>query len=424
VSPTVAIRAVGVGKRYRLGEYTRYRSLREALTRAIARPLERANGTGRQDTADEIWSLKDVSFDVEAGSVVGVIGRNGAGKSTLLKILSRITEPTEGRVEIRGRVGSLLEVGTGFHQELTGRENIYLNGAILGMRKGEIDRKFDEIVAFAEMERFLDTPVKRYSSGMYVRLAFGVAAHLDPEILLIDEVLAVGDAGFQRKCLGKMGDVARAGRTILFVSHNMAAIQALCPQAMLLERGAIVARGDSKDVVANYLQRTDRAEQTATSDLSQLPRHPGYQRILQQGYLNSADLAGDHAFVAGSDLHFRFIVRLPELMRGCTVGVHFDDELGVRVYAANSRWRLRPIELPRGEHIFECHIPDLPLVPGRYDLSVGFSSQDEQVDWLERVASVELAPTDVYGTGELPQTGQGYFLTQAEWDVSPARASV
>jgi lipopolysaccharide transport system ATP-binding protein len=416
-----AIRVSGLSKRYRLGEYTRYRSLRETLANAVRRPLLRDHSN---NGVDEIWSLRDVSFDLQPGAVLGVIGRNGAGKSTLLKILSRITEPTEGRVEIRGRVGSLLEIGTGFHQELTGRENIYLNGAILGMRKAEIARRFDEIVAFAEMERFLDTPVKRYSSGMYVRLAFGVAAHLEPEILLVDEVLAVGDAGFQRKCLGKMSDVARAGRTILFVSHNMAAVQALCPEALLLDRGCIVARGTSKEVVAEYLQRTDRADHRSTSQLSDIPRSHGMRSILHHGLLNGHELAGDHTFLVGAGLYFRFVVHLPELMRGCTVGVHFDDELGVRVYAANSRWRLRPIELARGEHTFECHIPDLPLVPGRYHLSVGFSSQDEQVDWLDRVASLELVPTDVYGTGELPQVGQGYFLARAEWDVHPTRARV
>jgi lipopolysaccharide transport system ATP-binding protein len=193
---------------------------------------------------------------------------------------------------------------------------------------------------------------------------------------------------------------------------------------MLLEQGELVARGPSSAVVAEYLQRTDRAFHTATSELSLLPRGHGMRRILQAGTLNGQLLAGDHTFVAGADLHFRFVVQLPELMRGCTVGVHFDDELGVRVYAANSRWRLRPVELPRGEHVFECHIPDLPLVPGRYFLSLGFSSQDEQIDWLERVARVELARTDVYGTGELPQVGQGYFLTQADWEITPAQARV
>jgi lipopolysaccharide transport system ATP-binding protein len=421
-----AIRVAGLGKRYTLGESSHSRSLRETLADAARRPWRRSERSNGLDNAEkrEIWSLKDVSFDVPAGAVIGVIGRNGAGKSTLLKILSRITEPTTGRVEIRGRVGSLLEVGTGFHQELTGRENIYLNGAILGMRKAEIDRRFDEIVAFAEVERFLDTPVKRYSSGMYVRLAFGVAAHLEPEILLVDEVLAVGDVGFQRKSLGKMSDVAKEGRTILFVSHNMAAIQALCPEALLLEQGSLVARGPSNQVVAEYLQRTDRLYQTATSELGLLPRGHGYRRILEEGLLNGELLAGEHTFLAGADLHFRFVVRLPELMRGCTVGVHFDDELGARVYAANSRWHLRPVELPRGDHVFECHIPELPLVPGRYHLSIGFSSQDEQIDWLERVASVELARTDVYGTGELPQVGQGYFLTRAEWQITPAGVAV
>jgi lipopolysaccharide transport system ATP-binding protein len=230
-----AIRVEGLGKRYRIGERIRYKSLRESIMRGLTTRLSRSERAERQT----IWALRDVSFDVQEGEIVGVIGRNGAGKSTLLKILSRITEPTLGRVELHGRVGSLLEVGTGFHQELTGRENIYLNGAILGMKKVEIERKFEEIVAFAEMEKFIDTPVKRFSSGMYMRLAFAVAAHLDPEILLVDEVLAVGDAAFQKKCLGKMGEVARSGRTVLFVSHNMNAVRQLCTRALLFVNGRL-----------------------------------------------------------------------------------------------------------------------------------------------------------------------------------------
>jgi lipopolysaccharide transport system ATP-binding protein len=256
-----------LGKRYRIGarQYG-YRTFREKLNDAALAPFRAVRSVfGRNGhptsgfpgtkSANNIWALKDVSFEVKSGEVLGLIGRNGAGKSTLLKVLSRITEPTTGAVDIYGRVGSLLEVGTGFHPELTGRENVFLNGAILGMRKSEIVRKFDEIVTFAEIEKFIDTPVKHYSSGMYVRLAFAVAAHLEPEILLVDEVLAVGDAAFQKKCLGKMGDVAKAGRTVLFVSHNMAAVKSLCQRAIWLDEGQILESGETATVVDNYLQR-------------------------------------------------------------------------------------------------------------------------------------------------------------------------
>ena len=252
-NPIVSAR--GVGKQYFLGRGPRgSTSLRESLTDMVRAPLRRlrdATGT----SGDSFWALRDVSFDVAQGDVVGLIGRNGAGKSTLLKVLSRITDPTEGRIEMRGRAASLLEVGTGFHPELTGRENVYLNGTILGMRKREIDRKFDEIVAFSEVERFIDTPVKRYSSGMYVRLAFGVAAHLDPEILIVDEVLAVGDAEFQKKCLTKMSDVAHEGRTVLFVSHNMAAVRAICTSAIHLAHGRVLAQGQVAPIVEEYVKR-------------------------------------------------------------------------------------------------------------------------------------------------------------------------
>ncbi|HVS80985.1 MAG TPA: polysaccharide ABC transporter ATP-binding protein [Pyrinomonadaceae bacterium] len=293
----IAIKCEALSKRYRIGEQERYKALRDVIADTAAAPFRRlraaldrrpetGDGNGRdsfsvgrpssvaghssnsgprssvlgQPSADGLfWALDDVSFEVKRGEVVGIIGRNGAGKSTLLKILSRITKPTKGHAEIHGRVGSLLEVGTGFHPELTGRENIYLNGAILGMRKAEIDRKFDEIVAFAEVEKFIDTPVKRYSSGMYVRLAFAVAAHMETEILLVDEVLAVGDAQFQKKCLGKIGDVAKCGRTVLFVSHNMTAIKSLCDRAMELNEGQVRGWGDTAATIANYLQGSREA---------------------------------------------------------------------------------------------------------------------------------------------------------------------
>ncbi len=250
----IAIRVEGLSKQFRIGSPERYRTLRDTLTDTLTAPLRFLSNSGSSNVPVEtIWALKDISFDVKVGEVVGIIGRNGSGKSTLLKILSRITEPTEGHAEIHGRVGSLLEVGTGFHPELTGRENIFLNGAILGMKKAEIQRKFDEIVAFAEVDKFIDTAVKHYSSGMYLRLAFAVAAHMEPEILIVDEVLAVGDAAFQKKCLGKMSDVAGEGRTVLFVSHNMGAIQNLCRKCVWLRAGELASVGDSGTVIREYL---------------------------------------------------------------------------------------------------------------------------------------------------------------------------
>src|SRR5579883_3045389 len=252
---TAAITVEGLGKRYKIARVNSrggYRTLRETLSEGVVSLVGRLRGRAGAPALADFWALRDVGFEVQAGKVVGIVGRNGAGKSTLLKILSRITKPTTGHVKIRGRVGSLLEVGTGFHPELTGRENTFLNGSILGMSRREIARRFDEIVAFAEIEEFLDTPVKRYSSGMYVRLAFAVAAHLEPEILLVDEVLAVGDFRFQKKCLAKMREVGRSGRTVLFVSHNMAALEALCDHCILIDQGAVKAQGETRSILAEY----------------------------------------------------------------------------------------------------------------------------------------------------------------------------
>lgn len=249
------IKVTGIAKQYQIGaREAAYDTFRDAIMETLLAPIRRLRGRANGSNRDTIWALNDVSFEVEPGEVVGIVGRNGAGKSTLLKVLSRITEPTRGRIELYGRVASLLEVGTGFHQELTGRENIYLNGAILGMKKVEIDRNFDQIVEFAEIDKFIDTPVKRYSTGMYMRLAFSVAAHLEPEILLVDEVLAVGDAAFQKKCLGRMSEVAKQGRTVLFVSHNMTAVNQLCPRALMLTDGRVYREGRTAEVVAEYLK--------------------------------------------------------------------------------------------------------------------------------------------------------------------------
>jgi homopolymeric O-antigen transport system ATP-binding protein len=277
---SVAVHAEGLGKQFRIGQLKRGRkTLGEVTAEVVLAPFRRlrrmatGDSGGASDLNDTIWALRDVGFEVKHGEVVGIIGRNGAGKSTLLKILSRITEPTSGFADVHGHVASLLEVGTGFHQELTGRENIYLNGSILGMRKTEIDRKFDEIVAFADVERFLDTPVKHYSSGMQTRLGFAVAAHLDPEILLIDEVLAVGDANFQRKCLNKMHDVSQQGRTVVFISHNMTAVARLCPRTILLDHGHVVCDGPSHEVVSKYL--SSASVTAATREWNDPGRAPG-----------------------------------------------------------------------------------------------------------------------------------------------------
>jgi len=370
----VAIRCEGLGKLYCIGERERYRALRDTLTEALYAPVRRLHslvrGSNNGAAAERditFWALRDVSFEVRYGEVVGIIGRNGAGKSTLLKVLSRITKPTEGRVRIKGRVGSLLEVGTGFHPELTGRENIYLNGAILGMRKAEIDRKFDEIVAFAEVERFIDTPVKRYSSGMYVRLAFAVAAHLEPEILLVDEVLAVGDAAFQKKCLGKMGDVAKEGRTILFVSHNMTAVQSLCGRAIWLQGGQVVQQGDAAVVATEYLQTT--AESCLVQAWPDPQDAPGNEKVRIHG-ARVVDLDG--APIAMIDTRTPFSIEFSywNLKEGAhlnlAVSLYNQEEVCVFTTTTVNEPRWHGKAFPAGLYRSVCHVPGNLLNDGSY----------------------------------------------------------
>src|SRR5438445_706678 len=305
----VAIRVDGLGKQYQIGgDRKPYKTIRESITDMVLDPLRRLRAGLSADAVNgekAFWALKDVSFQVKNGEAVGIIGRNGAGKSTLLKILSRITEPTEGEVEIAGRVGSLLEVGTGFHPELTGRENIYLNGAILGMTRPHIKRKFDKIVEFAGLNSFLDTPVKRYSSGMYVRLAFAVAAHLEPDILLVDEVLAVGDVAFQKKCLGKMGEVAGEGRTVLFVSHNMAVMQTLCRRGIVLDQGRVQFDGTIRDAVSLYLRNLERV---MTNDLRDRTDRSGWQEVKLAQVQIQGGIEGDDVLTTGTPVVFVFEV--------------------------------------------------------------------------------------------------------------------
>ena len=378
--PIIEVRRLS--KRYRLGAIGAT-SLREEANRL----WDRLRGTPHPD-AQEFWALRDVSFDVQPGEVVGVIGRNGAGKSTLLKLLSRITEPTSGSARLRGRVASLLEVGTGFHPELTGRENVFLNGAILGMTRAEVRQKFDEIVAFAEVEQFIDTPVKRYSSGMYVRLAFAVAAHLEPEILIIDEVLAVGDTAFQRKCLGKMDVVARGGRTVLFVSHNMAAVQHLCKSAVWLHAGQLVRQGPVLECVAAYLKSaTESQGEIDTFALAQGAEQSDLRFLRVAALTPDGRPAPQHNLSVGVTIEIDY--ELARSVRGAQVAFELWNELGVCVLCSTD-FDTDPArsfaDKPMGRHRAGCRIPPDFLRPGIYSLSL--SSSVPNVKFLASLENV------------------------------------
>jgi lipopolysaccharide transport system ATP-binding protein len=403
-----AVRVSGVGKRYQLGaRRERYASLRESLTRAAAGWLQtlsarRTADNGRRGEGASFWALNDVSFSIEVGEVVGIIGGNGAGKSTLLKILSRITWPTTGRAEVRGRVGSLLEVGTGFHPELTGRENILLNGAILGMGRAEIERNFDAIVAFAEVERFIDTPVKHYSSGMYLRLGFAVAAHLEPEILLVDEVLAVGDAAFQKKCLGRMGDAARAGRTVIFVSHNMTAVLGLCSRAIWLHQGRVLQDGPPAAVVAAYLQSAaaNRSEQT----WAEYATAPGNDKVRLRRVAVLPSLDHPLPITTGTPLQLEF--EYVNLHHGAllNLSLHVYNKVGIMVFNAvpvlEPVWQGRP--MPRGVFRDICFIPGNLLNDGvhRVELLV----VQNGTDVILRIDDVL-----VFDVHDTPENRSGWF---------------
>lgn len=390
----LAIRVENIGKQYRIGTAPeKYRTLRDSLTRNLQAPAQaivrRVRGRAdAKEASSTIWALQDVSFEVHKGQVLGVIGRNGAGKSTLLKILSRVTEPTRGYAEIHGRVGSLLEVGTGFHPELTGRENIYLNGAILGMKRSEIERKFDEIVAFSEVEKFIDTPVKRYSSGMYLRLAFAVAAHLEPEILVVDEVLAVGDAEFQRKCLGKMGEVAYQGRTVLFVSHNMSAILRLTEETVVLDKGRLVMRAPTAAAVDHYLssgyaELGERAWQADEVPAEAAPFRPVAIRVQDSRERTVSTLRSVEPLV----VQLEYCLDAP--ITGLRLGIYLLTTRGEFVFTSfdtdnPSQFERYPVR-PAGNYISRCVIPADFLNEGRYILGVNASAyrikryfQDEQ----------------------------------------------
>ena len=390
-----------------------------ARVRGKEDPFTRVDNTNpfHNNPGESILALDDVSFKVEEGQALGIIGRNGAGKSTLLKILSRVTAPTSGVVKVKGRIGSLLEVGTGFHPELTGRENVFLNGAILGMSKAEVQRKFDEIVDFSGVEKFIDTPVKRYSSGMYVRLAFAVAAHLDPEILIVDEVLAVGDAEFQKKCLGKMGDVAGEGRTVLFVSHNMGAIRSLCERTILMSEGTLLEDGESEKIIANYLGNNN---QTIT-DLSERVNRRGngilhfsdFRTVTCDGEPSSSD------FFIGDDVYFSIDVVANEPINAW-IAVYIKDLSGGKIIASSNRVHgLKPFYVEKTKTII-FHLPECRLGEGRYsvDLVAHNARSLDLLDLVEDALFFNMIPSDLYKSGNLVNRFYGLVQLENEWLTS------
>ena len=424
-----AIRVENLGKLYHIGEIQQpYQSLRETLTALAAKPFRRAARWLRREPwaaagrGQTIWALRDVSLEVKRGEVVGIIGRNGAGKTTLLKILSRITEPTEGRVQMFGRVGSLLEVGTGFHPELTGRENIYLNGAILGMKRAEIGRKFDEIVDFAEIERFIDTPVKRYSSGMSVRLAFAVAAHLEPEILLVDEVLAVGDAAFQKKCLGKMGNVAKEGRTVLFVSHNLTAVSGFCKRGILLESGKTAFNGDVNRAISLYSSSIGGINRSKSLKERTDREGDGCVRFVNVSF--HTPTRGEIQTLSTGD-SIRLLVEYEtdesRPLRNVSVSIPVQNSWGQQIFMCWTRMVGQDFETvpPRGQ--LAVTIPKVPLREGKYSINLWCEVNGILADWIQEAATFNVIENDFFSTGTMPPRGHGEIVVEHHFSLETAR---
>lgn len=418
----IAISIENVSKSYRLGVIgtgTFYGDLKRWWARQLGKPdpylklgqVDHGNRDGHT-----IWAIKDVNISIKQGEAVGIIGRNGAGKSTLLKILSRVTAPTSGVIKVKGHLASLLEVGTGFHSELTGRENIYLNGAINGMTRAEVKKKFDEIVDFSGVEQFIDTPVKRYSSGMYIRLAFSVAAHLEPDILVVDEVLAVGDIEFQKKCLGKMGDVVGEGRTVLFVSHNMAAIQSLCQRGILLQKGTMVFSGTQTETIRKYVENVNKQEVL----LSDYSTRPGTGQVrITSAYIKDASGHLINAVQSGQDVHICLqYVTNSNYMGGLTkTGIVVYDQQGIAVFAHSSI--IQGIEfkqIPK-EGTFIFRIPRLPLPASNYYVECSIKVDNEYSDRVEKVLNLDVIQGDFYKTGFFPQGSQAVCLVDGEWSL-------
>ena len=418
-----AISVHNLGKMYRLSHLTgRTSSFRDAITSVFMSPWRRLRQLqGTDETQEEFWALKDLSFDIKPGEVVGIMGRNGAGKSTLLKILSRIVEPTSGEIRLRGRVASLLEVGTGFHPELTGRENIYLNGSILGMKKREINRKFDEIVDFAEVEKFLDTPVKRYSSGMYVRLAFAVAAHLDPEILIVDEVLAVGDAEFQKKCLGKMKEVSTGtGRTVLFVSHSMAAICSLCDRALMLKAGRVYADSSAREVADVYLQSVENEPLSHEKHLTK-PKDATYWvekvRFLVDGRPAAVVPMGS-SFSVELDLRANIPIRNPKFL------LFISGEDSQPLLQVSNRYSDETLcDNSISEGTISVSFGTLPLCAGRYSISLHVGDTKSTQQTIDEVSWIQVDPRGVGGTSRMPHKGNGAVWLPSRFTIAHSEES-
>ena len=425
----IAIRAQNLGKQYHIGKIRgQYETMGEWISDAFTAPFRRAvkllqgKATGASELDETFWALKDVSFKINHGEIVGIIGENGAGKSTLLKILSRITEPTCGFAKIHGRMGSLLEVGTGFHPQLTGRENIYLNGSILSMKRVEIDGKFDQIVDFAGVEKFIDTPVKHYSSGMHVRLAFAVAAHLEPDILVIDEVLAVGDLAFQKKCLGKMDSVAKEGRTVLFVSHNMAAVQNLCPRSILLKNGLMVTDGATDSVIAQYIKSFN-----ATGGIWEMTHEStsrsgnGMARIQQVEILSRNDETVS-SIPMGEGIRVRLKIVSNAVIKSAVIVLGITDPQGRRCCRINSLvTRNWTVDLHPGQSAtVECHIPQMNLSPGEHRLWFKIKASEPPItlDYIDNAITLEVVPADVFKTGRLLfRQEQDVIFLDANWEL-------
>ena len=414
-----AIRVEGLGKRYRLGTGPRYGTLRDAITQMAAAPGRLARRLLRRDrpARDSIlWALRDISFEVPQGEVLGVIGHNGAGKSTLLKILARITEPTEGWAEVRGRIGALLEVGTGFHPELTGRENIYLSSAVLGMSRERVARQFDAIVSFAEVETFVDTPVKFYSSGMYLRLAFSVAAHLEPDILLADEVLAVGDAAFQRKCLGKIGEVAAGGRTVLLVSHNLATIMRLSRRVLVLDKGRLRTIEAPDRALSLYL---DAVQATAATSLERRTDREGNGRM-RIARLHAGNGHSGHGGLlhSGEQANFTLAYEGAGELRNVTAEIKVTDAFGGPLFTLSTVLAGVSLESLPARGTLRCHVPALCLAPSHYQVTVQCFVNGELADRVSNAAQISVLESDFFRSGKIPKARMhGHFLVPHEWSV-------
>ncbi len=418
------IKVENVSKQYRLGQVgtgTIKDDLKRWWHRARGKQdpflkIGQSNERDKVGKSEYVWALRDINFEVQPGEVLGIIGKNGAGKSTLLKILSRVTEPTTGKITMHGRVASLLEVGTGFHPDLTGRENIFLNGAILGMNKAEVKRKFDEIVDFAGVERYIDTPVKRYSSGMHVRLGFAVAAHLEPDIMIVDEVLAVGDAEFQKKCLGKMKQMSHySGRTVLFVSHNLTSITNLCNKALIIKNGSISGIGNVNTIVEAYLNTEEN--KTNTFYLEEHSRTFSKHYIIKKGWFEDWQGVVRNKFLIGENIRILFSFKSKENLRNVLFGFGIENTLGQRIFSMNNEMAGTIVE-NINSGIACCNVQSLNLAPGRYFVSLSVvTNQIEWEDYIERCLEFEIIERDFFGTGKMPLKEHGDVLFTGNVEV-------